>query len=94
VEQRRGPVLRRPADADRHVRQHEIDLADWARNRREGRGGDGVFGPPQLRGNRFFDLDIRVHDDVGTDYRIMGGSSGGSVTEWLGHSSRPRLPKM
>ena len=77
---------------EEHVRRHEAELNDWARRRNEGRS-DGVLSPPQLRGNRLFDLNIRLRDDLGTSYRAMGGSAGGSKTEWRLHRHyQPGVP--
>jgi hypothetical protein len=81
-------------DAERHVLEHSTDLNDWGRKRREGRSGEGALSPPQLRGNRFFELDVRIRDDVGTGYRIMGGSAGGSQTEWrMNRHYEPGVPE-
>jgi hypothetical protein len=72
-------------ESERHIRHHEAELDKWGRERREGRSGEGTLSAPQLRGNRLFDLDIRLRDDVDTGYRTMGGSAGGGRTEWRVH---------
>jgi hypothetical protein len=72
------------AEAQQPLRQHDAELNEWARKRREGRS-EGVLSPPQLRGGRLFELDIRVRDNLDTGYRAMAGSAGGSNTEWRVH---------
>jgi hypothetical protein len=67
--------------AQQNIRQHEAELNDWARRRHNGRS-NGVLSPPQLSGNRLFELDVRLRDDLDTSYRTIGGSAGGSNTEW------------
>jgi hypothetical protein len=72
-------------ESQRHIRQREAELNEWARKRRERRSGEGTLSASQLRGNRMFDLNIRLHDDLDTSYHAMGGSAGGGRTEWRMH---------
>jgi hypothetical protein len=82
------------AEADQRIRQHEDELNEWARKRREGLSGEGTLSPPHPRGNRLFDVDIRLHNDLGTNYRTTGGSAGGSNTEWRLHRHyEPGVPE-
>ncbi len=81
------------AEAEQRVRQHEAELHEWAGKHRDGRS-DGFLSPPQARGNRLYDVDIRLNDDVGTTYRSVGGSAGGSGTEWRLHRHHePAVPE-
>jgi hypothetical protein len=81
------------AQAQEQIRQRQAELNEWARKRREGRG-DGVLSPPQARGNRLFELDIRLRDDLDTRYHTIGGSAGGSNTEWRLHRHyEPGVPE-
>ncbi len=73
------------AEAEQHVREQEAKLNEWARQRSEGRSGEGTLSPPQTRGHRLFDVGIRLRDDLGTGYRMMSGSAGGTGTDWRVH---------
>ncbi|WP_432839053.1 hypothetical protein [Dactylosporangium sp. CA-092794] len=73
------------AEAEQHVREQEAKLNEWAVARREGRGGAGTLSPPMTRGHRLFDVAIRLRDDLGTSYRMMSGSAGGTGTDWRVH---------
>lgn len=72
------------ADAERHIRRHRAEMDQWARRYREGRS-EGTLSPPMARDGRLFEVDIRLRDDLGTTYREMGGSAGGSNSEWRLH---------
>jgi hypothetical protein len=64
------------AETERRHQQHDDDFNAWLRERRAGRSGPGTLGPPEPWG-----IDaghFRLHDDVGTEYRFISGSSGGS----------------
>jgi hypothetical protein len=82
------------AESQRHIGHHEDELNDWAHKRRQGLNGERTLSPPQMRSSQLFEVDIRLRDDVGTDYQTMGGSAGGSQTEWRLHRHyEPGLPE-
>jgi hypothetical protein len=81
------------ADGERHVRETQEALDEWARLGRIGRDVDGLLEPPLPRGNRLIEIDIRLRDDAGTPYRSSHGSSGGNGTEWRMHRAyQPGVP--
>jgi hypothetical protein len=86
------------ARTDELERRHEQDMDAWVRGRREGTGVDPGAepprdDPPQEPGAALLDLDLRLDDDAGTEYRKSVGSAGGSGTEWrLARTFHPGPP--
>lgn len=71
------------AISDRLDEEHRTALHGWASKVRDAHArGDVPEDPPPEPGARLLDTRLALTDDIGTEYRYVGGSAGGSNTEW------------
>jgi hypothetical protein len=77
----RGVIVRLvalPSELTERIEQSYFDAVDeWGRTRREGRPRDDR--PPDDPGQRLFDVELTLGDDLGTSYESQARSYGGSL---------------
>lgn len=80
-------------ESERHILRQEAEFRDLTRKRNQGLIEEGTLSPFEMRSSQLFEIDIRLRDDLGTTYQSLGGSAGGSHTEWRVHRTyEPGLP--
>lgn len=78
----RGP------EAERQLRDHREQYRQWSEHARGRNAGPAPDWPAEQLSRQ-----LRVSDDLGTEYHVLSGSSGGEGKEWLAvHNVLPRPP--
>jgi hypothetical protein len=84
-----------PTDnSDRLDSRTQEALLNWAAKHEAGFSGEGTLSAPLPRSHRLFEVDLRLRDNLGTDFHMMGGGAGGGRRgQWRMHRTyKPGLP--